>query len=110
MEVCEIFRKLLIGERVIKHGKSRMQCITSGLNCISIFDREQSLGDAAARCRDLPVTRGRTKPQRFIDEVLCCFIELLNICFKTGTACSFGMPSVCLGLFVLFGFLFLFHF
>lgn len=85
-------------------GEAECTGIALGLNCISIFDLELgpwgcsgrlSLGDAVARCRDLPVTRGRTKPRRFINKVLCCFIELLNICLKTGKACCFGMPSVC---------------
>lgn len=74
------------------------RAIALGLSCSSIFDLGWGPGAAVAEQAQStvpPVTRGRTKPQRLPHKVLCALTELLNICLKTGKACSFGMPSVC---------------
>lgn len=72
--------------------------IALGLIYSSIFYLEWVPGTGVAeqvQSMDPPVTRGRTKPQRLPRKVLCCFTVLLNICLKTGKACSLGMTVVC---------------
>lgn len=68
------------------------------LICSSIFDLGSGPGAVVAeqaQSMDPPVTRGRTKPRHLPHKVLCRFTELLNICLKTGKACSSGMLSIC---------------
>lgn len=75
------------------------RAIALGLSCSNIFGLEPGPEAAVAeqaQSMDPPVTRGRTKTLRLPQKVLCCLTELLNICLKTGKACSFGMASVCL--------------